>query len=113
MHVTQRLRALSWCSANGTTVYSMKPAETRVLMGLDSAFKLVGGQRVEQRVLGNGVAFQVARAVAVAARADEDGDATSTADGAASSEDTATLLERRVEILEARLDALEKRQRIS
>ena len=111
MHVTQRLRALSWCSANGTTVYSMKPAETRVLMGLDSAFKLVGGQRVEQRVLGNGVAFHVARAVAMAARADGDGDATSTADGAASSEDApAASLERRVEILEARLDALEKRQ---
>ena len=107
-------RALSWCTADGTTVHSMRPSETRVLMGLDSSFKLVGGQRVEQRVLGNGVAFHVARAVAVAARADEDGDATSTADGATSSEDaSAASLERRVEILEARLEALEKRQRIS
>ena len=83
-------------------------------MGLDSSFKLIGGQRVEQRVLGNGVAFQVARAVATATRADDDDDAKSTADGAASIEDDpAASLKRRVEILEARLDALEKRQCIS
>ena len=105
-------RALSWCSADGTTVYSMKPSETRVLMGLDSAFKLVGGQRVEQRVLGNGVAFQVARAVAMAARAEADGEAVGTSDKTSTSAATSEMsLEYRVELLEARLSALEKRQR--
>ena len=105
-------RALSWCTANGTTVHSMRPVETRVLMGLDSSFKLVGGQRVEQRVLGNGVAFQVARAVALAARAEADGEAAGTSDETSTSAATSEMpLEQRVELLEARLSALEKRQR--
>ena len=61
-------RALTWCTADGATVRSMSPSDTRVLMGLPPSFRLVGGQRREQRVLGNGIAFHVARAIAACAR---------------------------------------------
>jgi hypothetical protein len=59
-------RALSWCSKSATTIKSMVPADTRVLMGC-SSLKLSGKQRIDQRVLGNGVCFGLARAVALAA----------------------------------------------
>ena len=60
-------RALSFCNADGETVLSMKPTHTRVLMGLPSTFEMNGKQRVLQRVLGNGVVFGLARAIALAA----------------------------------------------
>ena len=60
-------RALSFCNAAGQTVLSMRPEHTRVLMGLPNAFRLTGKQCVDQPVLGNGVAFGLARAIALAA----------------------------------------------
>jgi len=60
-------RALSFCNAAGQTVISMRPEHTRVLMGLPDAFKLSGKQCVDQPVLGNGVVFGLARAIALAA----------------------------------------------
>lgn len=59
-------RALSFCDSAGRTVVSMKPSHTRVLMGLPS-FKLSGKQRIDQRVLGNGIVFGLSRAIALAA----------------------------------------------
>jgi hypothetical protein len=38
-----------------------------VLMGLPTSFALSGKQRVDQRVLGNGVVFGLSRAIALAA----------------------------------------------
>ena len=61
-------RALSFCNAAGQTVISMRPEHTRVLMGLpNDAFMLSGKQCVDQPVLGNGVVFGLARAIALAA----------------------------------------------
>ena len=60
-------RALSWCTSTGETVMSMKPIHTHVLMGLPTTFTLSGKQRIDQRVLGNGVAYGLARAIALAA----------------------------------------------
>jgi hypothetical protein len=60
-------RALSFCTADGTTVLSMRPEHTRVLMGLPTAYNMSGKQRTDQRVLGNGVVFGLARAIALAA----------------------------------------------
>ena len=60
-------RALSFCNAAGQTVLSMRPEHTRVLMGLPNAFRLSGKQCVDQPVLGNGVVFGLARAIALAA----------------------------------------------
>ena len=60
-------RALSFCTADGTTVLSMRPEHTRVLMGLPTSYTLSGKQRIDQRVLGNGVVFGLARAIALAA----------------------------------------------
>jgi len=60
-------RALSWCTAAGDTVQSMKPQHTRVLMGLPQGFALSGKQRIDQRVLGNGVVYGLAKAIALAA----------------------------------------------
>ena len=60
-------RALSFCNAAGQTVLSMRPEHTRVLMGLPNAFKLSGKQCIDQPVLGNGVVFGLARAIARAA----------------------------------------------
>ena len=60
-------RALTFCNAAGQTVLSMRPEHTRVLMGLPNAFQLSGKQCVDQPVLGNGVVFGLARAIALAA----------------------------------------------
>ena len=60
-------RALTFSNAAGQTVLSMRPEHTRVLMGLPSAFQLSGKQCVDQPVLGNGVVFGLARAIALAA----------------------------------------------
>lgn len=60
-------RALTFCNAAGQTVLSMRPEHTRILMGLPNAFKLSGKQCVDQPVLGNGVVFGLARAIALAA----------------------------------------------
>ena len=60
-------RALSFCNSAGQTVLSMRPEHTRVLMGLPNAFRLTGKQCVDQPVLGNGVVFGLARAIALAA----------------------------------------------
>ena len=60
-------RALSFCNAAGQTVLSMRPEHTRVLMGLPNAFRLTGKQCVDQPILGNGVVFGLARAIALAA----------------------------------------------
>ena len=60
-------RALSFCTSTGQTTVSMRPEHTRVLMGLPTSFALSGKQRVDQRVLGNGVVFGLSRAIALAA----------------------------------------------
>lgn len=59
-------RALSWCNHSASTIKSMVPADTRVLMGCPTLV-LSGKQRVDQKVLGNGVCFGLARAIALAA----------------------------------------------
>ena len=59
-------RALSFCTSDGTTVVSMKPEHTRILMGLPTTYTLSNKQRIDQRVLGNGVVFGLARAIALA-----------------------------------------------
>ena len=64
-------RALSFCNVAGQTVLSMRPEHTRVLMGLPNAFRLTGKQCVDQPVLGNGVVFGLARAIALAAMGKE------------------------------------------
>ena len=61
-------RALSFCDATGTTVLSMRPEHTRTLMGLPTTFKLTGVQRIDQRVLGNGLCYGLARAICLAAQ---------------------------------------------
>ena len=59
-------RALTFCTATGRTVLSMRPEHTRALMGL-LGFKLSGVQRVDQRVLGNGMCAGFTRAICSAA----------------------------------------------
>ena len=61
-------RANSFCRSDGQTVKSMSSEQSRVLMGLDSSFELRGKAVDSQRVLGNGVTFNVARAIALAAQ---------------------------------------------
>ena len=60
-------RALTFSNAAGQTVLSMRPEHSRVLMGLPNTFQLSGKQCVDQTVLGNGVVFGLARAIALAA----------------------------------------------
>ena len=60
-------RALSFCRMDGTTVQSMVPDHTKVLMGLPGEFQLRGMQRLDQQALGAGVAFGLAKAIAEAA----------------------------------------------
>jgi hypothetical protein len=61
-------RALSFCDATAATVLSMRPEHTRALMGLPNSFKLSGVQRIDQRVLGNGLCYGLARALCLAAQ---------------------------------------------
>ena len=61
-------RANSFCKANGKTTKSMTSEQSRVLMGFDSGFKLRGKAIDTQRVLGNGICFQVGRAIALSAQ---------------------------------------------
>jgi len=60
-------RANSFCKADGTTVQSMKSHHSRILMGLDGNFLLRGKAVDTQRILGNGICFNVGRAIALAA----------------------------------------------
>jgi site-specific DNA-cytosine methylase len=60
-------RALIWCDYRAETVKCMNSADSRLLMGLDSGYALCGKHYVDQRVLGNGVCFHVARGIAQAA----------------------------------------------
>jgi hypothetical protein len=61
-------RALSFSTPSGKTVLSMRPPHTRTLMGLPNTFKLSGVQRIDQRVLGNGLCYGLARAICLAAQ---------------------------------------------
>ena len=62
-------RANSFCKASGETVRSMSSEQSRVLMGLGgSKFELRGKAVDSQRVLGNGLTFNVGRAIALAAQ---------------------------------------------
>jgi site-specific DNA-cytosine methylase len=60
-------RANSFCKADGTTTMSMKSYHSRILMGLDESFVLRGKAADTQQVIGNGVCFNVGRAIALAA----------------------------------------------
>lgn len=62
-------RALIWCDHTATTVKCMNSADSRCLMGLGPEYRLSGKHYVDQRVLGNGVCFHVARGIARAAPA--------------------------------------------
>ena len=64
-------RALSFCDATAATVLSMRPEHTRALMGLPNTFKLSGVQRIDQRVLGNGLCYGLAHALCLAAQGRE------------------------------------------
>ena len=61
-------RALIWCDCNGKTVKCMGSEDSRVLMGVGPDYALSGTHYVDQRVLGNGLCFHVARGIARAAR---------------------------------------------
>lgn len=60
-------RAPIWCDYDATTVRCMGSEDSRILMGLDEGYKLCGTHYVDQRVLGNGMCFHMARAIAQAA----------------------------------------------
>ena len=64
-------RALSFCDTTAATVLSMRPEHTRALMGLPNTFKLSGVQRIDQRVLGNGLCYGLAHALCLAAQGRE------------------------------------------
>ena len=63
-------RALTFCDVNRNTVRSMTPEDSRVLMGLPSTWKFAPGatQRNRQHILGNGIAYQLSRAIAQCAK---------------------------------------------
>ena len=60
-------RALSFCSADGTTKRSMSAQHSRVVMGFPKSLRLVGGCVELQRAIGNGVTFNTGRVIALAA----------------------------------------------
>ena len=61
-------RALIWCDFKGDTVKCMGSEDSSVLMGIGSNFLLSGKHYVDQRVLGNGICFHVAKSIAQAAK---------------------------------------------
>ena len=62
-------RAGGFCDVTGKTlVQSFTPTHTRIVMGLPPRFELPSNKKRAQRILGNGVAGPVSRAIVAAAR---------------------------------------------
>ena len=59
--------ALTWCNRDGTSVRVMTSAESAILMGFPSKWRLPHGARVSQRAVGNALCVEMSKAIVEAA----------------------------------------------
>ena len=59
--------ALTWCTRDGSSVRVMTSAESAILMGFPSSWRLPQGSRVSQKAVGNAVCVGMSKAIVEAA----------------------------------------------
>ena len=59
--------ALTWCNRDGSSVRVMTSAESAILMGFPSDWRLPHGSRVSQKAVGNALCVEMSKAIMVAA----------------------------------------------